>query len=448
MFNYLKYNIPAPRYTSYPTIPFWNNKIKKSDEWFTMVKESFSKTNKKEGIHLYVHLPFCENLCTYCGCNRYITKNHSVEEFYVNAILKEWEMYLKNFSEIPIIREFHLGGGTPTFFHSEQLERLVNGILNSAEMPKQHDYSFEGHPDNTMNEHLSSLSRLGFNRISLGIQDFDPAVQKRINRIQTVEQIKKITDDARSSGFTSVNYDLIYGLPSQNEKSIHLTMQKVSELKPDRIAFYIYAHVPWLKPAQKSLEPFLPSQEVKMNLHLLGRKLLNEMGYKEVGMDHFALPEDELFTAFREKRLNRNFMGYTPRASRLLIGLGASSISDAVTGFIQNVKEAKKYESEINNGILPVITGHKLSDEDIKSRKQIQEIMCSMETEIGEDEFFIQDKFTKQLKTMEEDGLISVNGKKINVLEEGKLFLRNICLLFDRYYYKKSMKEKKFSQTV
>ena len=267
-----KYNTAVPRYTSYPAVPFWDTNVPGQEEWKELVKVKFDASNLNDGISVYIHLPFCESLCTYCGCNTRITANHNVEGPYIEAVLKEWSMYLRLFETKPNIRELHLGGGTPTFFNAIRLKQLIEGILSTAVVCEDAALSFEAHPNNTSDEHLKVLYKLGFRRVSLGIQDFDEDVQNIVNRIQTYESVKYVTDKAREIGYTSVNYDLIYGLPLQTERSIKKTFEKIIQLRPDRIAFYSYAHVPWLKPGQRKFtEADLPEGKIKRNLYERGR---------------------------------------------------------------------------------------------------------------------------------------------------------------------------------
>jgi len=372
-----KYNVPAPRYTSYPTMPYWDINSFTPEQWKLSVKKSFDESNQQEGISLYVHLPFCESLCTYCGCNTRITKNHNVEVPYILAVLKEWQMYREILQEAPVIREIHLGGGTPTFFNTKNLELLINGLLDGAVMHPMAEFSFEGHPGNTTDKHLRTLYNLGFRRLSLGIQDFDPRVQFIINRHQNFEQVLAVTEKARKIGYTSINFDLIYGLPLQTIDSLVNTMYLVAGLMPDRIAFYSYAHVPWIKPGQRRFtEDDLPNANLKIKLYELGRSLLKSYGYLEIGMDHFALPTDELIKAERAGQLHRNFMGYTHQHTQLLIGLGVSSISDSHYAFSQNVKVVEDYLQLVNNGELPILKGHLMTDEDLIISKHILNIMC------------------------------------------------------------------------
>src|SRR5690606_14366195 len=294
-----KYNIPTPRYTSYPTVPLWENNLQR-EHWSELVKKAYDDFGKKEGISLYIHLPFCESLCTYCGCNKRITKNHSVEAPYIDTVLAEWQMHLKLLPSRPKLAGIHLGGGTPTFFSPEELSRLIHTIQSSSELLPDAEFSFEGHPNNTTLSHLKALYDVGFTRVSYGIQDFDPKVQKAIHRIQPLEKVKEATDNARKVGYSSINFDLIYGLPHQTIETITDTFEKVADLRPDRIAFYSYAHVPQLFPAQKAFEAFLPQEAEKRALYDRGKALLIEMGYQEIGMDHFSLSEDPLFLAQKE----------------------------------------------------------------------------------------------------------------------------------------------------
>ncbi|HEY5370089.1 MAG TPA: radical SAM protein, partial [Hanamia sp.] len=289
-FNLLKkYNVPVPRYTSYPTVPFWKEGINVS-KWIQLFQQEFVKNNNAEGISLYIHLPFCESLCTYCGCNKKITTNHTVETLYLENIIKEWEMYVAIMSEKPVIRELHLGGGTPTFFSPENLQKLLNGIFKNATIHQQHEFGVEGHPNNTTKEHLQALYDLGFRRVSYGVQDHDPKVQHIINRIQPFENVKLAVENARAIGYDSVNFDLIYGLPMQTEESIKKTVLQSISLKPDRVAFYSYAHVPWASRGQRLFdENDLPSADDKMKLYQAGKNLFIHNGYTDIGMDHFSL---------------------------------------------------------------------------------------------------------------------------------------------------------------
>ena len=446
-----KYNIPAPRYTSYPTVPYWDEISPTPEQWGKLVKDTFQQTNDAYGISLYIHLPFCESLCTYCGCNTRITINHGVEVPYIKAVLKEWNLYLALFVEKPKIKEIHLGGGTPTFFSPDNLKLLINGIRSKAMICKGAEFSFEAHPNNTTGEHLQTLYDLGFRRLSLGIQDFDTKVQDIINRVQTYEQVYEITSQARNIGYTSINYDLIYGLPLQTETSVIETIRKVITLHPDRIAYYSYAHVPWIKPGQRKFtEAHLPSGKVKRNLYELGRNLLVENGFIETGMDHFSLPDDELCLAANNKTLHRNFMGYTTSNTKLLIGLGVSSISDTWNGFGQNPKKVEDYYDAIDLGVFPIVKGHQLTTEDLIIRQHILNIMCNQETswEMPSEQYDALYAALNRLTEMEKDDLITLSPFHLKVKEAGKPFLRNVCMAFDARLWEKEPQNQLFSSTI
>ncbi|MBS1645882.1 MAG: oxygen-independent coproporphyrinogen III oxidase [Bacteroidetes bacterium] len=438
-----KYNIPAPRYTSYPTVPYWDANLSE-EQWMLHLKKAIFKYNK-EGISLYIHLPFCESLCTYCACNTRITVNHKVEKPYIETVLKEWDLYLAQFQEKPLVKEIHLGGGTPTFFSPENLQLLIASILQTVHVAPGHDFSFEGHPANTNKEHLQVLYNLGFRRVSFGVQDFDEKVQDTINRYQTFEEVKQAMDNARNIGYTSINVDLVYGLPYQTINSVQDTISKIIALKPERIAFYSYAHVPWLKPGQrKYTEKDLPTDSHKRALYETGKKLFLKASYQDVGMDHFALPSDALFSAYENKTLHRNFMGYTTNTTKLLIGLGCSSISDSWEAFSQNVKTVEAYQKKINEGRFPISKGHSLSAEDLEIRQHILNIMCKHETRIDITDIELKDRLHEFIL----DNLIEIKENKLLVTEQGRSFLRNICMAFDKRYWKKRPTENTFSTTA
>ncbi|KIO76380.1 coproporphyrinogen III oxidase [Pedobacter lusitanus] len=445
-----KYHVAAPRYTSYPTVPYWDTERFDQGKWGRAVSKSFTHSNHQDGISLYLHLPFCESLCTYCGCNTRITRNHKVEVPYIEAVLKEWELYYKLFDSKPVIRELHLGGGTPTFFSPENLELLIGGILNPAIVHEEAEFSFEAHPSNTTEAHLNTLYQLGFKRLSLGIQDFDPKVQLAINRIQSVEEVALVTSQARAIGYYSVNFDLIYGLPLQHIEGLSATITSVLALRPDRIAFYSYAHVPWVRPGQRRYtELDLPSAAEKQQLYELGREMLKNGGYTEVGMDHFTLSTDSLYTAEKAGRLHRNFMGYTHQYSELMIGLGVSSISDSWSAFAQNVKKVEDYISLVNEGKIPVFKGHILSQEDLVIRRHILNLMCKGETSWAKAEEQ-SEGFSEGLERMSSiarDGLVTIGETEMKVTEQGKRFLRNICMALDSRLYANQPQTQLFSMS-
>jgi oxygen-independent coproporphyrinogen-3 oxidase len=432
-----KYNQPLPRYTSYPTVPVWKDKLE-TEAWKALFVEKFAEQNHVNGISLYIHLPFCESLCTYCGCNKKITTNHSVEEEYLAAIEKEWKLYRGLMKQTPVIRELHLGGGTPTFFSPRNLRRLMTSILKSSIVHPRHEFSIEGHPNNTTTEHLNMLYSLGFRRVSYGVQDNDPRVQRVINRIQPLENVKRATEQARHIGFTSVNYDLIYGLPLQTLESIERTIDEVIELKPDRIAFYSYAHVPWTSKAQRLFdENDLPDAETKIQLYLKGKELLTKAGYADIGMDHFALPHDELFRARAAGRLHRNFMGYTTQNTGMLLGLGVSSISDTGHAFAQNEKALHDYYTTINSGQLAIKKGYVLSEEDIAFRKYILDVSCKGATSFAPEHMPLLQAYTfPKLEALEADGLVDWDIAGVRLTEQGHYFIRAVCSAFDLYLQK------------
>ncbi|MBS1916885.1 MAG: oxygen-independent coproporphyrinogen III oxidase [Bacteroidetes bacterium] len=427
-----KYNLPVPRYTSYPTVPFWNNHID-IERWKNVFKKEFDENNHAGGISLYIHLPFCESLCTYCGCNKKITTNHKVETEYLNAVIKEWEMYTAVMDDIPRISEIHLGGGTPTFFSAKNLELLLNAILEDAVICNNHNFSFEGHPNNTTKEHLESLYKFGFRRVSYGVQDNNAEVQRIINRIQPFENVKRATEMARETGYESVNFDLIYGLPRQTPESIAETIAQCISLKPDRIAFYSYSHVPWVSRGQRLFDANdLPGAAEKIKLYQTGKELFLKNGYHDIGMDHFALPDDELSKAWNDGSLYRNFMGYTTKNTKLLLGLGVSAISDCGKAFAQNSKLLHEYYAHIANRELATEKGYFLNEEDEVFRKHILDISCKGETAFDAAYKHQLETFTfPELEKLRGDGLVEFDDKHARVTTLGKNFIRNICRAFD-----------------
>ena len=464
-----KYNIPGPRYTSYPTVPYWENENFTSEKWQNTVIRAFNESNAEEGISIYVHLPFCENLCTFCACHKRITKQHSVETPYLESVLKEWNLYLDLFSQSAIsnqqsaeqkaecgkqkakLKELHLGGGTPTFFSPENLKILLEGIFSTVEIAENPEFSFEGHPNNTTKEHLQTLYDLGFRRCSFGVQDYDLKVQKAINRIQPFENVKNVTEWAREIGYKSVSHDLVFGLPHQSWEAMELTIRKTLELKPDRLAFYSYAHVPWIKGVgQRGFdENDLPSGEEKRKLYENGKKLLQDLGYIEVGMDHFSLESDDLYQSLIQKKLHRNFMGYTSSNTQLMVGLGMSAISDSWYGFAQNEKTVEDYQKRVEEGKIPVFRGHILNDEDLIIRRHILNLMCQLETTFTDKNTFAElPEALEKLKEMQEDGLVELGDNFVKITEKGRVFTRNVAMAFDLRMMRKMPETRLFSMTV
>lgn len=444
-----KYDKPTPRYTSYPTVPYWDFSTLDDKKWKQSVVNTFKSENGE--LCIYIHLPFCESLCTFCACNKRITKNHHVEQSYIGAVLKEWKMYRDILPDVPKIKEIHLGGGTPTFFSADNLVYLINNLTKDAVIKNDHEFSIEIHPNSATEEHLEKLSAIGFNRVSIGVQDFDPYIQFAINRNQTYERTKEVFDWARKYNFKSINVDLIYGLPHQTVKSVEQTIALIKKLMPDRIAFYSYAHVPWKSKAQRRYtENDLPTASVKWQIYNRGRMLLEQAGFESIGMDHFALRNDPLFFAAENGNLHRNFMGYTTTKSKLIIGLGASSISATKDAFAQNEKVIEDYEAKIDLGNLPLVNGHLLNEEDLLIQNYIHELMCLNKTILHKemhDVDFLSSILSK-LSSLEADGLVTVDEDEITVTSKGKLFIRNVCAAVDADLYKKQITVQTFSKAI
>lgn len=447
-----KYNVAGPRYTSYPTVPYWNEELFSVEAYKKTLKKSFIESNEDEGISLYIHLPFCESLCTFCGCNKRITKRHDVESPYIDAVLQEWDLYVSLLQGRPKIKEIHLGGGTPTFFSPENLIRLIEGLFKKADRAEGHDFSFEGHPNNTTSEHLQALYDVGFRRVSYGVQDYNFVVQRAINRFQPFVNVKNATEKAREIGYTSVGHDIIFGLPFQTVDHVETTIEKTRELMPDRIAFYSYAHVPWIKGnGQRGFkDEDLPEAEVKREMYETGKTELAKAGYTEIGMDHFALTGDSLFKAMETKKLHRNFMGYTASKTKVMIGLGVSAISDSWTGFAQNVKKIEEYYEILETEELPLYRGHILTREDEKIRKHILNLMCNLVTSWQDQDLYFPElpAVLENLKEMETDGLIQIHKDGLVINESGRPFVRNVCMAFDMHLQKNKPETQLFSMTV
>lgn len=442
---FAKYDIPAPRYTSYPTVPYWENGPS-AQEWFHHLKTSFER--ETSSWSLYIHIPYCESLCTFCGCNTIITKDHKREDPYIDLILKEWQIYLQKVPELKQrpLKHLHLGGGTPTFLSADGLVRLLKPILGQIKLDPNFEGSVEVDPRRTTSDQLEALKELGFDRVSLGVQDFNLEVQRLVNRIQPFEITKNITDEARRIGYRSVNFDLIYGLAKQTTETMRETIEKTLLLKPDRIALYSFALVPWIKPAQRLFkDEDLPVGRDKRNLYEMARKALLANGYVEVGMDHFALKTDSLATAMSKGTLHRNFMGYTDQKTDVLLGLGVSSISETPWSFHQNEKIFSTYQDRVEAGEIPSHRGHVLSEEDRDRRLQILELMTTGSVTLRESQLSEAGEFLKEMK---EDSLVHFSGDRLSVTEKGKPFLRNICLFFDERLKRKQPQTQVFSKSL
>jgi oxygen-independent coproporphyrinogen III oxidase len=443
---FAKYDVPAPRYTSYPTVPFWTDSPT-TDQWLNELEAAFK--DETATWSLYFHLPFCESLCTFCACNTVITRDHGREEGYLNLLAKEWGLYRER---VPALRErpllgLHLGGGTPTFFSAENLERILKPILSNAQVDAERfEASVEVHPGHATREQLLTLRELGFTRISIGVQDFDPEVQRLVNRHQPYEVTKSITDIARELGYWSVNYDLIYGLPRQSPDRFRDTIVKTIDLRPDRIALYSFARVPWIKPAQRSYkDEDLPVAGEKRALYELARDLLAAAGYIEIGMDHFALPHDGMAQAQRNGTLHRNFQGYTETRTNVLLGIGVSAISETPTCFHQNEKAFPVYERRVQQGEIPTLRGHLLSAEDRDLREQILTFMTSFEVGLQPAQQRDAEDF---LAPLIGDGLVKLDRGKLILTEQGRPFLRNACMFFDQRLRRQEPRAQVFSQAL
>jgi len=371
---------------------------------------------------------------------------------YIKALLKELDLYTELYGYKLTLQEIHLGGGTPTFFSPENLKHLLSEIFKRTLTASSVSFSFEGHPNNTTKAHFEVLKSFRFDRVSFGIQDYNPEVQMAIHRIQPFKNVEYVTNTAREVGFTSVGHDLIYGLPFQTVEHVVETIEKTIQLKPDRIAFYSYAHTPWIKGnGQRGFDTKdLPRPETKRLQYEIGKKLLEKHGYVEVGMDHFALPSDELYKAMVSKTLHRNFMGYTIQNTRHLIGLGVSSISDAWFGFAQNEKKLEDYYQRLEDNKLPVFRGHILTPEDLEIRKHILNLMTRFETDFSKSTLPEQSisHILSKLEEFEKDQLLVINADKIILKPEAKAYVRNICMAFDLRLQRKKPETELFSMTI
>ncbi|GGZ38646.1 coproporphyrinogen-III oxidase [Echinicola pacifica] len=440
-----KYNQPLPRYTSYPSVSLWEDNIKEG-EWIKLVRKSYDDFGNEEGLNLHLHFPYCESLCTYCGCTKQNTSDHGKEISYIEALKKEWDAYLKHLPEKPKLASIHLGGGSPTFFSAEHLKEVISYIQATSTPLNDAQYSLKGHPNTTSYEHLLALSELGFKRISFGIQDFDPSVQQAIHRIQPFKTVREASYLARLTGFTSINFDLIYGLPHQTPESIIHTMEQVGTLRPERIAFYSYAHMPSSFPAQKRYENHLPPGEMKQLLYKVGRKTLQRLGYQEIGMDHFALPVDELLKAKQQGTLHRNFMGSTTHSARMLLGLGNNAISDIHYAYAQNPKMVDDYKKTVMEGKFSPGKTHLLHNEDHEIRNIILKMICLEKVKLNEGPLSMD--LIRRLQDMQKDGIITIKDGWVELTAIGKPYLRNVCAAFDKRLQEGKTKTYVFSRAI
>jgi oxygen-independent coproporphyrinogen-3 oxidase len=434
-----RYNVPGPRYTSYPTAPEWIDTFGPAD-----YERSILESNKGgHPLSLYMHLPFCQSLCLFCGCNVVINKNHEVSIPYLEKLKWEIDRLSQRIDRSRPVVQFHWGGGTPTYQSAGQLEDLFLYTRERFSIAPDAEIGIEVDPRATNEEQVRALRRLGFNRISMGIQDFNPAVQKTIRRIQPYDSTKELFDLCRSLNFESINVDLIYGLPHQTPDSFVDSVEKVIGMNPDRVAMFSYAHVPWLKKQQGSFARHIPQGMEKYRIFRAGIERFTRAGYVYIGMDHFARPDDELCVAQQNRTLHRNFQGYTTKAGADLFGVGVSSISGFGRYYAQNFREIKTYYAAIDEGRIPTMRGLILDDDDVLRRTVISRLLChcvlhkkeiESEFNLTFDEYFAD--ALPRLKALEDDGLVALSAETITITSLGRIFIRNVGMVFDRYLQK------------
>jgi oxygen-independent coproporphyrinogen-3 oxidase len=429
--RFAKYDVPVPRYTSYPTVPQWH-RVPSTEDWLASLGRAAARPDA--ALAVYVHVPFCESLCAFCGCNTVITRDHSREHGYVDLVLAELSRYV---SSVPAVatqpfRQLHLGGGTPTFLSALALARLADGIRDLLSPDgSTFEGSIEVDPRVTTAAQLATLHDRGFRRVSMGVQDISPDVQHLVNRTQPLEQTASLCAAAREIGYESVNLDLIYGLPGQSPASMTTLAREVIALAPDRLAVYGFARVPWIKPAQRRFrDDQVPEGASKRELYDAIRAPLLSAGYLEIGMDHFARPSDALAHAAAEGCLHRNFMGYTEVRTTTLLGLGVSAISDTPDCYHQNEKVITTYEARVKDGAIPTHRGHLLSDDDQRRRDAITTLMTSFAVDLARTDLAVDDV---RLQALVNDQILRMDDRVLRVLPQGRPFLRNAAALFDAY---------------
>ena len=447
-----KYDKSGPRYTSYPTAIQFTEKFSEQD-YYQQVKLS---NERNTPLSLYFHIPFCDTICYYCGCNKIVTKNRNHAQPYLDAVYKELALQGSLFKATRIVKQLHWGGGTPTFISHEQMMALMQQTRRHFTLldDDSGEYSIELDPREVDAGSISLLRKLGFNRISLGVQDFNPKVQQAVNRIQSYKETRDVIIAARKDEFHSISLDLIYGLPFQTVESFSETVDKVLDLEPDRLSVFNYAHMPEMFKTQRQINAVdLPSAEAKLSILQHVTNKLIDAGYEYIGMDHFAKPTDELAIAQKERKLYRNFQGYSTNSDCDLVALGITSIGKVADSYSQNIKTIKEYTEVVNSAHLPVFRGITLSEDDILRREVINQLICHFELNFKEIENAFSIKFSdyfsdelEQIKDMQADSLLELTKDKISVLPEGKLLIRNICMVFDIYL--KKNKEQRFSKTI
>jgi len=436
-----RFDVPGPRYTSYPTADRFAEAFGEADYVQALARRQAGGVGKQTPLSLYVHIPFCESLCYYCACNKIITKHKEQSADYLRYLSKELALHTLHLGQGQSVSQLHLGGGTPTFMSDGELRQLMGLLRQHFEFVPGGEYSVEVDPRTVDEGRLAVLAELGFNRLSFGVQDFDPAVQKAVHRIQPADQVFQLVDAARRLGFESINVDLIYGLPLQTPESFDRTLAQVNSLRPDRIALYAYAHLPErFKPQRRIHAQELPSGGDKVAMLSRSLDALTDAGYVYIGMDHFALPQDALAVAKRQGRLHRNFQGYSTQADCDLIALGVSSIGRVGASYSQNAKTMEEYCDLLDQGHFPVVRGLTLTRDDLIRRSVIMALMCQghLEFEAINLAWLIdfQALFSKelaQLESMQSQGLVQLSDTGIQVTPMGWFFVRGVAMVFDRY---------------
>ena len=452
-----RYDKPGPRYTSYPTAVEFSDRFTEAD-----YRERLSAADARgaEPLSVYAHLPFCEERCLYCGCNVVITRHRDVADQYLEHLLLEVDLLAGLLPHRRRVSQMHWGGGTPTYYPAAELERLFRAFAARFEFTKDAEIGIEVDPRVTTREQVTRLAALGFNRISLGVQDFDPDVQRAVHRIQGYDLTRELVEGARAEGFQSVNIDLIYGLPYQSLDAFQRTLDQVIAIRPDRVAVYSFAFVPWIKAHMKHIPvEALPGPELKLALLAQTMDAFTQAGYASIGMDHFALPEDELSRAVEARTLHRNFMGYTVQSARDMVAVGISGIGDVQGAYVQNGKKLPDYYERLRAGRFPIERGYRLSADDIVRRHVITQLMCNLHLDIPEVErtfgLSFAEAFAPELAELTgpdspvRHGLLAVTPSALEVTPLGRVFVRNICMTFDRYLRARAAQEKPvFSRTV
>jgi oxygen-independent coproporphyrinogen III oxidase len=434
-----RYNVPGPRYTSYPTAPVWKENFGPAD--YERILQESARAGEPAPLSLYIHLPFCEKLCYFCGCTVVITgSQHTVEDAYLSTLEREIDWAADRLGRDRRVVQFHLGGGTPTYFAPERLLKLGRKIRSRFPFAEDAEIGVEVDPRVTTREHLITLGKLGFNRLSMGVQDFDPRVQTAINRVQPYEDTRRLVQLARQLGFPSINMDLIFGLPFQTPETFADTIDRVLEIGPDRLAVYSYANVPWMKKHQSVLAPHLPDEAMKFEIFRTALERFSRAGFEYIGMDHFARPTDELARAQHDRTLHRNFQGYTTKAGTDLIGLGMSAIGSIGRSYVQNRRDLGPYSESVGREGAATFRGFDLSDDDILRRTVIGNLLCHgvvVKEEIEErfgvsfDRYFAD--ALARLAPCAEDGLVEMTREEIRATPLGRIFLRNLAMPFDAY---------------